>query len=368
MSGGTAGMDEQQRGSVLIVDDTPANLRLLADTLGEHGFATRAALSGPLAIQAAQAQAPDLILLDIGMPDMDGFQVCERLKADPALKDVPVIFISALDETMDKVRAFAVGGVDYVTKPFQFEEVLARVETHLRLSRALEAEREVAILRARFISMASHEFRTPLTTILSSSEMLEHYGDEWSAEKRLAHLKRIQASVKTMMVLLEDVLLLGRATAGKIAFTPAQTDLAALCRDVADEVDLCSGRTHEIVLELECEPTVLIDERLVREVIENLVSNAVKYSAQGSRVLVRLTCPGDTARIEVSDSGIGVPQGDVAHLFEAFHRGGNVGATPGTGLGLAVVRQAVDLHGGTVEIESEVGAGTKVTVVLPAVG
>ena len=132
MSGSTT--DGAQE-NLLIVDDKPANLRLLASMLVEQGYKVRSAINGPLALTATQAAPPDMILLDINMPEMNGFEVCERLKADEGTREIPVIFISALDETADKVKAFNVGGVDYITKPFQLEEVLARVETHLALRR-----------------------------------------------------------------------------------------------------------------------------------------------------------------------------------------------------------------------------------------
>jgi putative two-component system response regulator len=128
-------MISQKKGNIMVVDDTPANLKLLADMLGERGYEVRPLPSGKAALNAAAMDPPDLILLDINMPDMKGYEVCERLKADPLLRDIPVIFISALNEIEDKIQAFRHGGVDYITKPFQFEEVLARVETHLTLRR-----------------------------------------------------------------------------------------------------------------------------------------------------------------------------------------------------------------------------------------
>lgn len=363
----TAATHDNSDAIILIVDDTPENLKLLADTLSENGFRTRAARSGPVAIRAAHAEAPDLILLDVGMPQMDGFEVCAVLKADPGLKDVPVIFISAMDETMDKVRAFSVGAVDYVTKPFEFEEVLARVRTHLRLSGALEAEREMAALRSRFISMASHEFRTPLTTILSSAELLERYGDTWPAEKRLAHLKRIESSAMGMTELLDDVLVLGRAAAGKIAFTPAETDVGVLCNEIVDDMRLSDRDDHELVLRVSAKPAVaFVDERLIRRILENLLSNAMKYSESGTEVHLDASFDGTTAQFVVADEGIGVPDEDAAHIFEAFHRGRNAAAKPGTGLGLTVVSEAVELHGGSIALQSGPDAGTTVTVTLPA--
>ena len=140
-------MSREDVPNVIVVDDTPANLQLLTGMLKERGYKVRPVPSGKLALQAAKNDPPDLILLDIMMPEMDGYEVCERLKADEKLREIPVIFISALNETMDKVKAFGVGGVDYVTKPFQFEEVDARVSTHLKLQRQRRELKELQRVR-----------------------------------------------------------------------------------------------------------------------------------------------------------------------------------------------------------------------------
>src|ERR1035437_6404886 len=157
---------QQQAPNILMVDDTPANLLLLEKMLMERGYKARPVLSGKLALLAARTEPPDLILLDIAMPEMNGYEVCEQLKADAALKDIPVIFISALNETIDKVKAFGVGGVDYVTKPFQFEEVYARVQTHLQL-------RRLEKLRDDLTHMVVHDLRNSLKVICGFLEMLE---------------------------------------------------------------------------------------------------------------------------------------------------------------------------------------------------
>ena len=188
---------QQQAPNILIVDDTPENVLLLVRMLTERGYKARTALSGKLALQAARTEPPDLILLDITMPEMNGYEVCEQLKADAALKEIPVIFISALNETIDKVKAFRVGGVDYVTKPFQFEEVYARVQTHLRirslqrqlsdqnenlerlvaertleLSKAYGRLRELGRLKDDFLCMISHEIRTPANGVLGVGNLV----------------------------------------------------------------------------------------------------------------------------------------------------------------------------------------------------
>ncbi|MEI8352800.1 MAG: response regulator, partial [bacterium] len=164
---------------ILIVDDAPANVRLLADMLKDRGYKIRVALSGELALQAAHNHPPGLILLDINMPEMNGYEVCERLKADAKLRDIPVIFISAMHETLDKVKAFSMGGVDYITKPFQTEEVGARVRTHLELhrqrrelQRSYARLRELENLRDTLVHMIVHDLRNPLSVVRGSLDVV----------------------------------------------------------------------------------------------------------------------------------------------------------------------------------------------------
>src|SRR5450759_2300333 len=157
---------QQQAPNILIVDDTPGNVLLLVRMLTERGYKASTALSGKLALQAARTEPPDLILLDIAMPEMNGYEVCEQLKADAALKEIPVIFISALNETIDKVKAFRVGGVDYVTKPFQFEEVYARVQTHLQLRRLEKLHEDLT-------HMVVHDLSSPLLNIFHLLDLLD---------------------------------------------------------------------------------------------------------------------------------------------------------------------------------------------------
>ncbi len=243
-------------------------------------------------------------------------------------------------------------------------------QAHEEVSRALERERELNELKTRFVSMVSHEFRTPLTAILSSAELLEHYSFRWPEEKKLTHLQRIRDTVQRMMKLLDDVLVVSRSEAGRLAFKPQPLDLIPFCRDLVEEFQLEMGAQHRLILDLtglkdpESLPAVM-DEQLLHHILRNLLSNAIKYSPAGSEVRLALWRQGERVVFEVEDHGIGIPAADQARLFEPFHRAGNVGSTPGTGLGLHIVKRAVDLHGGAIAVQSEVDKGTVVTVELP---
>ncbi len=364
--------------NILAVDDQPDNLRLLATMLGDRGYKVRKALNGHLALVTVAAAPPDLILLDITMPDMTGYEVCTRLKADPASRDIPVIFVSGLGEALDKVKAFEVGAVDYITKPFQLEEVIARVENQLTIRRqqqqiqdqnqqlqvALQQEQHLSDLKSRFVAMVSHEFRNPLTTILMATELM--LAGKLPPEKQHSHLFRIRQLVGQLTHLVDEVLALSQIETGKLEFIPAVVDITEFCQTLLEDLRTGIGHQHTLVLEHPSTAILAdIDQQLLHHILVNLLSNAIKYSPIGSTVTLALRCHDGSICLQVQDKGIGIPEADLAHLFTPFHRAKNVGAIPGTGLGLNIVKAMVELHGGTIAVQSTVGAGSTFTIKLP---
>lgn len=233
--------------------------------------------------------------------------------------------------------------------------------------KALQKERELGELKSRFVSMTSHEFRTPLATILSASELIENYGERLPPDEKRELLGLIKGSVKHMTHLLEQVLLIGKADAGKMDFVPAPLDVVAFCRRLLGELAQTDGAEHRLVLAADgISGRHALDEKLVRHILCNLLVNAIKYSPKGSEILLRVTQVEGRMRIEVSDHGIGIPPEDQPRLFDSFHRGRNVANISGTGLGLAIVRKAVDLHGGEITFTSELNRGTTFVVHLLA--
>ena len=230
---------------------------------------------------------------------------------------------------------------------------------------ALDRERELNEMKTRFVSMASHEFRTPLTTISSSAELLERYSKLWNVEKQVQYLQKIQTSVKHMTSLLNDVLLINKAEAGVVEFNPQPVMLANFCREIVEELQITTSR-HMLMLEsrLPVSP-VLIDKKLLRHILTNLLSNAIHYSPSGGEVMISLEQHQADIELTVSDTGIGIPQDARATLYDSFVRGTNVGNISGTGLGLAIVKKSVDLHQGAISFSSEVGKGTVFTVRIP---
>src|SRR6266571_1246323 len=236
----------------------------------------------------------------------------------------------------------------------------------VELLAAVQREKELSEMKSKFVSTASHEFRTPLATMLSSAELLEHYAESLSPAERVNILQTIQGSAKRMSEMIDDVLTLGRVESGVLKLNLGPTNLRELCSRVVSEFRIAQGKQHIITLDDRFDrPDATLDERLLRHILNNLLSNAVKYSPPGSEVTFSLSRRDERAAIEIQDRGIGIPLEDQPRMFESFHRASNVENRPGTGLGLAIVKKAVELHGGEISLTSAVGSGTRFTVMIP---
>lgn len=377
-------MMRQSRPSVLVVDDTPANLQVLGGMLKEQGYRVRPVPSGKLALQAAQNDPPDLILLDINMPEMNGYEVCERLKADEKLKPVPVIFISALNETADKLKAFRAGGVDYVTKPFQLEEVEARVGAHLTLRRLqVELERqnhqlhesyvklrELESLRDSLTHMIIHDLRTPLTTVKGFIQFLEITDGQNLSEDGRESVRMATGATDTLVEMVSSLLDVSRMESGEMKLNLAECDLVSVARDVLGKMEsLRGGRTLSLVTKGE---SVLLtcDSDLISRILQNLLGNALKFTPPNSEIRVGIEPGGGIVRVFVADNGPGIPPEYHEKIFEKF---GQVEARSqkqkhSTGLGLTFCKLAVEAHGGQIGVDSEVGEGSTFWFEVPQTG
>jgi PAS domain S-box-containing protein len=245
-------------------------------------------------------------------------------------------------------------------------DITARREAEEALRQAFEKERELGELKSRFVSMASHEFRTPLATILALTETLSAYRHKLSDDQIETRFGKVREQVNHLKDIMEDVLQLARLQTRRSEFNPVRIDLDALCRSVLDEFQSRSDITHKLVYSCDTAlHNVYLDKKLMRQIINNLVSNAIKYSASDKTVTVNLEAAGNTVILKVTDEGIGIPEADLKHLFEPFHRADNVGAIAGTGLGLVITKESVELHGGTITVDSVVDVGTTITVQIP---
>jgi two-component system sensor histidine kinase/response regulator len=368
---------------ILVVDDTPANLRLLERLLSGAGFHVRPAASGETAIAAAAARPPDLVLLDVDMPGMDGYEVCRALKQDPALADVPVVFLSALGETSDKLEAFAAGGVDYVTKPFHLEELRARIATHLelrQLRRELEQRnrdlaesnqrlREVEQLRHDLVHMVAHDMRSPLMGVSGYLELLE-LEQESLDETQRDFVARALESARALVRQLDAMLDADRLESNRVPLQLGAHDLDGLLERAASTFGPMGARRIVLHPRGDGSARVRCDAEIVLRVAANLIANALAHSEECESVDVGiLDGSAGRLRIEVRDRGPGVPSEIRERLFDKYvSSGAPRGRMRSMGLGLAFCKLAIDAHQGTIGFDSSAEAGSRFWFELPREG
>jgi signal transduction histidine kinase len=415
-------MEINPKRTILVVDDNPANLSVIGDFLMENRFRVMVARSGEAGLRMTHEAHPDLILLDVMLPGMDGFEVCRRLKADEEIRDIPVIFMTGAAKTEDKVKGFGVGGVDYITKPVQLEEVLVRVNTHLRIraltwelrmaketleTRVTERTSELAEANARlkaeiaerkraeeevyqlnqdlgrrvlerteelnnankeleaFAYSISHDLRAPLRHINGFLEMLqEHASAQLDAEGQ-HYMKRISEATRRMSALIDDLLSFSRMSRNEMS--KARVDLNELLQDVIREFkpDTEGRDIHWNITPLPC---VMADRAMLRMVFVNLISNALKFTSLRSPAEIEINWKegaGKELIIFMRDNGVGFDMRYADKLFGVFQRLHHVNEFEGTGIGLANIRQIINRHGGKTWAEGEVGQGATFYFSLP---
>ncbi len=246
-------------------------------------------------------------------------------------------------------------------------DITERKQAELELRQALEKEKELHQLKSRFVSMVSHEFRTPLAAIQTSGDLLKYYWDRMSEERKREHLEKIEAQIRLLTGMLEDILMISKAEVVGEDYRPERIDVEPLCRALVDELRTAFGAHQAIHVSVYGQArSVEADPKLLRQAVANLLSNAIKYSPEGSSIYLNLFYEPDQIRLQVRDNGIGIPKEDQKRLFDLFHRAENVGNRQGTGLGLAIVKRSVEAHGGTIQVQSEIGKGTVFTIAIPA--
>jgi two-component system, sensor histidine kinase and response regulator len=373
---------------IMIVDDNPANLKLLEDMLAQQGHEVRSFPRGRLALAAAMNSRPDLILLDINMPEMNGYEVCELLKATAELADIPVIFLSALTETQDKVKAFRAGAVDYISKPFQFEEVHARVETHLKLhdlqqhlklhneqlEEAVavrtfelgEANQRLTLLdrsKNAFLNLISHEFRTPLHGLLGAGELIL---DGMPSSRENDELQEVFVqSRRRILSILDDALLLTEIDVKGTQFRSTPILLrVVLDRAIERATEFAASRQVTIAAQAADLGLVVGDEALLVRALQSLLETAVKFSATGETVRLAHEVGSDSRRIVMESRGRTIPIPDLARFFDLFSSGGAM--TPGGDLGLGppVAYRILSLFDASVSVANLEPAGIRLTVSL----
>jgi signal transduction histidine kinase len=370
--------------NILVVDDVPANLKLLDDILKSEGYKTRPVLSGELALRAAEKEKPDLVLLDIMMPDIDGFEVCRRLKENPDLKDIPVIFISAIGETANVVTAFNYGGVDYINKPFQAEEVIARVKPHLKLrfqsqellelnERLKQQTKELEELNAtkdKFFTIIAHDLKSPFNSIMGFSEMLVEQVRDKTYDGIEQYANIILDSSQRALDLLMNLMDWARSQTGKMEFIPEYFELVNFIKDITSLFEDIAGQKSIIIKkDLPLNAPVFADHAMISTVIRNLISNAIKFTKPGGEITISAIEKPDQLIIMVKDSGIGISNDRIEKLFRLDETYSTPGTKDekGTGLGLILCKEFIEKHGGKIWVESTPGEGSIFIFTIPNV-
>lgn len=408
---------------ILIVDDNPTNLKVLSDTLKDLGWEILVAVDGESAIEQVEYAKPDLILLDVMMPGIDGFETCRRLKSSPSTKDIPIIFTTALGEIEDKMRGFDLGAVDYITKPFRQEEVLARIQVHLKLRllnqnleqhnqqlhheikerRIAEAalkkmteELEIRVkdrtlelqiakeeadranrAKSEFLARMSHELRTPLNAILGFAQVLKK--ENISSENQHQYLDIILQSGQHLLQLINDILELSKIEAGKSELHEVNIDLFQLLKSIDKMLSLKAQSKHlTLIFDLldNVDRFVKTDEGKLRQILINLIDNSIKFTEQGwIKVQVDQYCPDEDPEgaqenrclmFKIKDTGIGIAPNDMESLFDVFFQTNqSLKMNQGTGLGLPITREFIKLMGGDILVTSTLGEGTIFDFYIP---
>lgn len=358
---------------ILVVEDERIVARDIEKRLTKLGYnVVGSVASGEMAVEKATELRPDLILMDIQLKGhLDGIAAAEQI-ANTC--EIPIIYLTAYADEDTLLRAKVTEPFGYIVKPFDERDLHVSIEIGLRrrlaeaaIRVALDKERQLSELKSRFWSMVIHEFRNPLTAILSANQMLELEDPRLTSERKAEYLAMIEKSVRQMDSLLSDTLSIARTERSELAFNPQPMDVQQFCQNLTEEMQFGVGANHQIVFSSSGNCVDLnLDRNLLRHILANLLSNALKYSPAGSRIDFRLHCDGGEASFQIVDSGIGIPKKEQAHLFEPFHRASNVGDISGTGLGMTLVKKCLDLHNGYIEVDSELGRGTSITVKLYA--
>ncbi len=348
--------------TILLVDDVAANLKLLGEILSTEGYKIRQVTSGLQALKVASIEKPDLILLDIMMPGMDGFEVCRQLKLNEGLKDIPVIFISALNDTENIVKALAAGGVDYINKPFQEQEVLARVRTHLKLRCQNRELFELNATKDRFFSIIAHDLRGPLGGFMGLTEIMADENQYFTAGERAEMMSDLRQSARNTFTLLENLLEWSQMDRGFTEYTPKRLHLLDMVKECINIVaEPAKGKMIGLIAQITDEPFVFADKNMLQTVIRNLLSNAIKFTPKGGEVTISSeTTANRRTVISVKDTGIGMKEELRNNLFriDANTKRPGTEGEQSTGLGLLLCKQFVEKQGGEIWVESTPNQGS----------
>jgi two-component system sensor histidine kinase/response regulator len=361
------------RPSVLIVDDLPNNVRLLSIMLTEKGYQVRKAINGQMALNTVRSLIPDLILLDINMPDLNGYQVCEQLKADEKTREIPVIFISALDDVFDKVKAFQVGGVDYISKPFQGEEVMARIENQLTICRQKKQLQNEIKERQKteetleiYLHAVSHDLRNPVIgmSMILNNLIKNSQGETKEVSRKI--LQQMASSCDRQLTLIDSLVETRQNDLWGVSLELKPLSLYEIGQQIGQEWELRLKENQATLINNFSPdlPLVNADAHHLWRVFENLLANALKHNPQGIIITFSARLEGNYLRCSIADNGVGISETQRKQLFDRYQRGNNNNQIS-LGLGLYLCRQIIHAHGGEIGIMNNDEKGSQFWFTLP---
>ncbi len=374
-------MKEKNQYKVLVVDDIPQNIQVVGNILGDKGIKMGFAMDGEQALQIIEKQELDLILLDISMPKINGYEVCNQVKKNPKKKHIPIIFLTAKVQDEDMIKGFELGAVDYITKPFNPAILISRVFTHLELKNSRDKmagyikiidnrNKELKALnntKDKLFSIISHDLRGPVGNIKSVLEMLNKKENLKGEDKALLELAT-KASFSAY-VLVENLLSWAQVQTGQLAFYPRNANINALITVITELLQLTAKNKNINITFEPKEPLIAyIDEQMFNTVIRNLISNAIKFTEENGRIEIKTKyINNDLIEIAVIDNGIGISEEDISKIFSPEEHFSNYGTKKekGTGLGLELCQGFINKNGGELSIESEVGKGSTFSFTVP---
>lgn len=389
--------NSENQAIVLAVDDNPRNLQLISSLLNQNGYKVVVASSGENALKYLSIKRPDLILLDVMMPGMSGYEVCEKVKQTPSLADIPIIFLSAKSDLNDIVKGFKLGAADYISKPFKGEEVLARLRTHIELSRSRAAlERKSAELsrlsqeleqknkiitndaeqlrktlaeKDRFFSILAHDLRAPLAGFLITTELLENNFRHFSAEETSLFITTMSDSARQLNKLLENLLSWAQLQLGTMTPKPENIYLSNLSDSVVkNHQNLASQKNLTIINQIPNNLQVYADYQMTHTILRNLLSNAIKFTPRGGNITIQAQEEqNEMVSVAIADSGIGMSEETLERLFRLdtmVSRPGTEGEKS-TGLGLILCMDLALRNNGTLKANSILGKGSTFVLGLP---
>ncbi|MBP9163938.1 MAG: hybrid sensor histidine kinase/response regulator [Leptospiraceae bacterium] len=368
-------MFDRKKPLILIVDDTPKNIQVLGKTLHEIGYNVSIATSGSQALDSVKKESPDLILLDIQMPEMDGFEVCKILQANPDTKEIPVIFLTAVIDSEKIVKGFEIGAVDYITKPFHTAELTMRVATHIEIKQSREKIRktneqlkELNATKDKFFSIIAHDLKNPFNTLLGFSKLLFENAPNYTTDQIQQYAQIMNHTAKQSYALLENLMQWAKSQTEKIKIIPRNSSMNELL-SITIPIINGSALKKNITIEsnISTEDIVYADNSLTATILRNLLTNAIKFTHANGKITVSTQKKDIFLEVSITDTGVGIEPMNIDKLFRIDSKVTSHGTDneEGTGLGLILCKEFVEKQGGTIWAISEVGKGSTFTFTLP---